>query len=627
MMNDQNLDLRILKRFEPILRYTKGERFFPVDVEWFISKCSLWVKPPRSPAQELVPQGGLTLDLLMKDWQLEKGSVLYLKFIEPMDVLELAKQSIADVVERFTHHSVDDLFHPGRARLARVGYTARLIDAIFNLSLFWRGRVPGDTAATAAFIYRKRQEEKESYCYYGRVGRENGWVILQYWYFYPFNNWRSGFFGVNDHEGDWEMVSIYCIDRQTTLSGHEQVDQDDQIDQLEPLWVAYASHDFEGDDLRRHWTDAELEKVGDHPVVYVGAGSHASYFRKGEYMSEVELPFLRPLALLVNRLQSLWVDFLRQAGSKQNQRPYFVFRVPFVDYARGDGISIGVTEPKQWDARRIDENTPWAIGYRGLWGLYAEDPIAGENAPAGPIYDRDGNFRRRWIDPLGWAGLDKVTPPHQLENRITEQIQSFEHQITELDKEIQKRSEDLQRLEVYSQALALQADQQKAYLDTNRKVMAGCRELWSMKRELAELKRGLQLLQNYRRRIRQGKPLPIRDHIRHSHEPLPETTNLNVFAEGIAALSVGLLLIGVVLIWWFERSYFLIGLSALIGGLVFIEASFRGQLARLINSLSIGLAIVSAFVLLFHFFWQIVLAGVFFAGLFLLWQNLRELRR
>lgn len=626
-MTDLEIDLRILRRFEPILRFTKGERFFPVDIDWYISQCSLWVKPPGKPAQQLVPQGELTLDLLTKDWNIDQGSVLYLKFIEPMDVLELAKHSIADAVERLTHHTVEEIFQPGRARLARVGYTSRLIDAVFNLSLLWRGRVPGDTAATAAFVYRQRQAKEERYCYYGRVVRENGWVILQYWYFYPFNNWRSGFFGVNDHEGDWEMVSIYCVEKAQDSSTLHPDGSEDALERLQPLWVAYASHDFEGDDLRRHWTDPELEKVGDHPVVYVGAGSHANYFQKGEYMSEVELSFLRPLALVVNRLQSVWYDFLRQAGSKDSQKPYFTFRVPFVDYARGDGISIGVTGSKQWEAIPFDETTPWASRYRGLWGLFADDPIAGENAPAGPIYDRDGNFRRRWIDPLGWVGLDKVTPPQQIPQRIEEQIQSFDHQIQNIKAEIHKQALDLQKLEVTFQALTTQSDQQRACLELQKKINESSKGLWELKRELAEVKRSREFLEEYRQRLQEGEPIPIRAHIRHRHEPLPDTSNLNVLAEGIAALSVGILFIGVVFLWWFERPYFIIGLAALIGGLVFIEASFRGQLARLINSLSIGLAVVSTFVLLFQFFWQIVLAGVFLAGVFLLWQNLRELRR
>lgn len=626
-MNESEIDLCILKRFEPILRFTKGERFFPVDVDWYISQCSLWVKPPGKTAQELVPQGELTLELLTKDWDLEQGSVLYLKFIEPLDVLQLARQSIADAVERFIHHTFDDNFNPGRARLARVGYSSRLIDALFNLSLFWRGRVPGDTAATAAYIYRQRQAREERYCYYGRVVQENGWFILQYWYFYPFNNWRSGFFGVNDHEGDWEMVSVYCVLNDSASVDPPRYLSQDVPDRLIPLWVAYASHDFEGDDLRRHWTDPEVEKVGDHPLVYVGAGSHACYFQKGEYMSEVELPFLRPLALVVNRLQSIWVNFLRQAGSKEAQKSFFLFRVPFVDYARGDGLSIGAGGTKSWEAIPLSETTPWASGYRGLWGLYAEDPIAGENAPAGPIYDRDGNFRRRWIDPLGWAGLDKVAPPHQLVARIEERLSAYHSRIEDLEKEIYQRTAELQRLDITYQALRTQPDQQKACQDLNNKIVTAARDLWGLKRELAETRRAAQFLQGYRQQILDGKTPPIRAHIRHRHEPLPDTSSLNVVAEAVATFSVALLLIGVVLLWWFERPYFLIGLAILLGGLVLIEAGFRGQLSRLINSISIGLAIVSAFVLLFHFFWQVVLVGVLFAGLFLLWQNFRELRR
>ena len=49
----------------------------------------------------------------------------------------------------------------------------------------------------------------EHYRYHGRVLRQDGWVVLQYWLFYPFNDWRSGFFGANDHEADWEKIFVY----------------------------------------------------------------------------------------------------------------------------------------------------------------------------------------------------------------------------------------------------------------------------------------------------------------------------------------------------------------------------------------------------------------------------------
>src|SRR3712207_8213752 len=42
--------------------------------------------------------------------------------------------------------------------------------------------------------------------YYGRVVTDGGYTICQYWFFYAFNDWRSTFHGVNDHEADWEMV-------------------------------------------------------------------------------------------------------------------------------------------------------------------------------------------------------------------------------------------------------------------------------------------------------------------------------------------------------------------------------------------------------------------------------------
>ena len=43
--------------------------------------------------------------------------------------------------------------------------------------------------------------------------------------------------------------------------------------------------------------------------------------------------------------------------------------------------------------------------------------------------------------------------------------------------------------------------------------------------------------------------------------------------------------------------------------------------------LVIGLAVVSAFILIVEFFWQIVVIGVLTAGLYIMWDNIREIRR
>ena len=39
-------DRALLRRFEPVLRFTKGERFLPMDVEPYVRESSLWVQRP-----------------------------------------------------------------------------------------------------------------------------------------------------------------------------------------------------------------------------------------------------------------------------------------------------------------------------------------------------------------------------------------------------------------------------------------------------------------------------------------------------------------------------------------------------------------------------------------------------
>ena len=107
---------------------------------------------------------------------------------------------------------------------------------MLRLSLLLRGRVPGGTAAAAEQTYRS-QADPDSCPYYGRVTRDRGFVALQYWFLYAMNDWRSTFGGVNDHEADWEQVTIFLPD------------PPDQS--ARPAWVAFSSHDETGDDLRR----------------------------------------------------------------------------------------------------------------------------------------------------------------------------------------------------------------------------------------------------------------------------------------------------------------------------------------------------------------------------------------
>jgi hypothetical protein len=264
-----------------------------------------------------VPEGELTLAKLAEPRLADFGTVYFLKFIEPLNIGELAAYAVQ---HELGQKDPREVFLAGGGRLARVGYGSRFVAALFSISLLARGRVPGDTAAAAAKDFQRLLADDPRHVYYGRVVRQGGWIALQYWFFYPFNNWRSGFFGVNDHEADWEMICVYLS---SSADGAVQ-----------PHWAAYASHDFSGDDLRRRWDDPELEKVGEHPIIYAGAGSHSSYFERGEYLAELELPFLSPLVRLADDVEAFWRRLMREhvtPGRVETGRSFNIFRIPFVD--------------------------------------------------------------------------------------------------------------------------------------------------------------------------------------------------------------------------------------------------------------------------------------------------------
>jgi hypothetical protein len=59
----------------------------------------------------------------------------------------------------------------------------------------------------------------------------------------------------------------------------------------------------------------------------------------------------------------------------------------------------------------------------------------------------------------------------------------------------------------------------------------------------------------------------------------------------------------------------------------FIEAGFRRRLTRFMVSVNVALAVVGALVILDHYFWLVVVLAVLAVGLYILWENLRELGR
>jgi hypothetical protein len=604
--------MSLLRRFEPVVRSTRGDKFYPMDVEPYVRACSLWVQRPGEEAVCVAPGGRLTLDRLAQQPRDEAGAVHFLKFTDEDDLGHDARLYLRRAMDRKGSRRA---FRAGRGRLARVGYFSRFVDALYSIALLARGRVPGESAAAASVAYERIMAENEHYRYHGRVLRQDGWIVLQYWLFYPFNDWRSGFFGANDHEADWEKVFVY-------LSESED-------GEVSPEWVGYSAHNYTGDNLRRRWDDPEVEKVGEHPVIYVGAGSHASYYAPGEYLTELTLPLPRPLARVTGAIRTFWKTRLGQyVGDDEGDGGYF--SVPFVDYARGDGLSVGEGGDRAWDEPRLITDPPpdWVSGYRGLWGLYARDPFEGEDAPAGPMYNRDKSVSRAWYDPVGWAGLDKVPPPHESLEAILEQRADIISRCGALRAEIDDKSRQLKKL-----GTELTAMRDRSHLDAPYR--AGARRVAELSGELDRLRATLatdeivsESLRDYAERLKAGELEPARAHISRAHRPASEgELRVSRVAEAWAAVSVSLMLISFVGIAMFEREHLISMLVFSIAFFTFVEAGFRGRLVNVVSSANIGLAVVATLILVYEFFWPLVVAAVLALGLYVLWDNLRELRR
>jgi hypothetical protein len=165
-------------------------------------------------------------------------------------------------------------------------------------------------------------------------------VALQYWFFYPFNDFN------NTHEGDWEMIQL-VFDAE---DAHAALD-------AEPTVVGYSSH--EGAE-RADWDDEEkLQRVEEtHPVVYPAAGSHANKFTEALYLgSSAEAG----------------------VGCDDTRGPHDVLR-PRVK-----------TIPS--DPAAASEAFPW-ITFEGRWG---ELQRAFYNGPTGP------NLKTQWTEPIRWS--------------------------------------------------------------------------------------------------------------------------------------------------------------------------------------------------------------------------------
>ena len=451
--------------------------------------------------------------------------------------------------------------------------------------------------------------------YHGRVVREGRWVVLHYMFFYAMNDWRSTFEGANDHEADLEQCFVVC----------EALDDGS----IEPAWFCAAAHDEKGDDLRRRWDDPRMETIDGHPVVYPGAGSHATYLERGEYIMLLPFPGERTIRGPLDLLRRFWRDTLAQPDPGDlAERVKRTLSVPFVDYARGDGRVVGPGGDVEWSPIVIGDEDGWVDRYRGLWGLDTGDRFAGERAPAGPKYTRTGSVRQSWHDPLGFAGLDKVAPPSQailvLETRIAE----LTTKRAEIAAEADALAVSLPGLDAEIAAIRGAAGLDAYRAGRALELRTGEERLVSLRVQEVELGTAIAAGHDRLAALRAGQLDDPRLHLHHASEPEPPAVaRQRAFGEAWAAVSVGLLIAALAIVVWFRILPPPVAIVVLLGSYLAIESFFDRNVMELVLKITLLLAMLSALVLAVAYLRELFLAGLLALGILLVFDSLGEVRR
>jgi hypothetical protein len=120
---------------------------------------------------------------------------------------------------------------------------------------------PVKNGAVYVRVVRKDIVSPELFPEHIEVRGQKPTILIQYWYFYPYDEWRTPILAgelVQRHEADWEVVMVGLSD-------------------TEPLFVAYSQHCT---GQWRPWNDVEVADTPPrrtHPLVAVARGSQANY--------------------------------------------------------------------------------------------------------------------------------------------------------------------------------------------------------------------------------------------------------------------------------------------------------------------------------------------------------------
>ena len=198
---------------------------------------------------------------------------------------------------------------------------------------------------------------------YARVFTHGPQLVVQYWFFYVYNNGPGGGLGIplglyDDHEGDWEGIQLVFSEANTSRLLNAKGNL--EVPPL-PAWLGYASHNHGDLRLPRETTWRNPHGTWTAPVVYVAEGSHASYAYK----------------VVVDEV----LDFdVSDFGLRRPDKDW--------DIARGDHPTP-LVEGSTYQLQLIRGDEQW-LSWTGRWG---KDHIFGPKVQG-----------RRWTEPICWPG-------------------------------------------------------------------------------------------------------------------------------------------------------------------------------------------------------------------------------
>lgn len=305
----------LILQYEPILYLHENENYRPMNVEAFVGASALW------------DDRGVLPDLLRK-------------FRGTVTIDELGAEDTEDWYLAFSADEAKS-FDPDKAK--------ERYDQL----------VSEGEAQTTYYAYKTTDSYTDS------EGVAHEFIVLQYWYFYAFNDWAEHG-GFNNHEGDWESVFVFL-----------------DADTEEPMYVAYSSHlndgiaepdnPFQYDSVRREWNSNDVQKEGSNTKSFVALGSHANYPTNGNNGEHVVPGFSE------SKLDKTSTTTERQL--------------------RNDDFSRKILQST--------EHPSW-LKYEGKWG--ADGVTFGSDGPQGPNFLSplfSGNVIR-FKNPVEWAGIDKI---------------------------------------------------------------------------------------------------------------------------------------------------------------------------------------------------------------------------